>query len=311
MRRKFALSRNLIPRILAVGFLFIFLFQATVNCQELEPRALTNLPTGMNFLLVGYSYSQGDLLLDPGLPIEDLNGKLHTVFGAYLRSIKLFGLAGKVDIVAPWASGDWKGFYTGIDTSRSVSGMGDLRFRLSLNFLGSPALKLNKFSEYQPAKISGVSLQVIAPTGQYDPERLINLGSNRWAFKPQWGFARYMRNWIIETYLSAWFYSKNNDFWGGNELTQKPLGAIKIHFIRSFQKKWWVAFSTGYAFGGKTYLNGEEKDTRISTIRLGLNLGVPIGPHHTIRLTGFSGIRLERGSDFDAIVLSYQYRWIK
>ena len=290
----------------------IIIFQFTItSAQELEPRALTNVPVGMNFVLVNYSYAQGNILLDPAIPIEDLNAKLHTVVGAYLRSIKIFGLAGKVDVVLPWASGDWTGKLSGIDSSRSVSGMGDARIRLSVNYLGAPALKLESFPGYKPSKISGVSLQIIAPTGQYDPERLINLGSNRWAFRPQWGFSRYINKWILEAYLSARFFTVNNNFFGGNELKQKPFGAIKVHVIKSFSRKWWMAFNLGYGLGGTTYVNGEQSDTRISTIRLGITAAVPIGQHHLIRFSGISGIRLERGSDFDAVALTYQYRWIK
>ena len=289
---------------------FIVTIQSSC-AQELEPRLLTNVPVGMNFALVGYGYASGNILLDPSVPIEGLNSKLHTVVGAYLRSIKIFGLSGKVDMILPWASGNWEGFYTGIDTSRSVSGFGDARFRISVNFLGSPPLKKEDFAGYKPTKISGISLQVFAPTGQYDPDRLINLGSNRWVFRPQWGFSRYLSNWILEAYLSAWFFTVNPDFFGGNELKQRPLGAIKVHLIRSFLKNWWLALDAGYGFGGRTFINGEERDIRISTFRFGLSLAIPFGLHHTVRLTGVTGVRLERGSDFDAVAVSYQYRWIK
>jgi len=279
--------------------------------QELEPRSLTNVPVGMNFAVLGYGYAQGNILMDPAVPIEDLDAKLHTVVAAYVRSINIFGLAGKVDMVIPWASGDWEGNYTGIDTSRSVSGLGDARIRLSVNFMGSPALKGGEFLNYKPEGISGLSLQVIAPTGQYNPDKLLNLGSNRWVFRPQWGFSKYLNNWILEAYISAWFFTKNTNFYGGNELKQNPLGTIKLHLIRSFYKKWWISFGAGYGLGGQTYINDEERDSRISTIRVGLTFAVPIGKHHTIRLNGLSGIRLEQGSDFDAIAISYQYRWFR
>jgi hypothetical protein len=311
IKRRFVFGGKGIFWIFLACLLFLAVFTRPVKSQELEPRALTNVPIGMNFVLLGYSYSQGDLLLDPALPIEDLDGKIHTVAGAYLRSIKIFGLAGKVDVVLPWASGDWTGKLSGIDSSRSVSGMGDARIRLSVNFVGAPPLIKKDFRGYTPSKISGASLQIIVPTGQYDPDRLINLGSNRWAFKPQWGFARYMKNWIIETYMSAYFFTTNSDFFGGQELKQKPLGAIKIHGIRTFPRNWWIALDAGYGLGGTTYLNGEKKDSRISTFRFGLTFAVPFGQHHVLRLTGITGVRLERGSDFDAIALTYQYRWIK
>lgn len=278
--------------------------------QELEPRSLTNVPVGMNFVLLGYGFAQGNILLDPAVPIEDLDAKLNTVVAAYVRSINIYGLAGKVDVILPWASGDWDGYYAGIDTSRSVNGFGDARIRLSVNFIGSPALKKGDFSVYKPTRISGFSLQMIAPTGQYNPEKLINLGSNRWVFRPQWGFSQYLKNWILEAYISAWFFTKNTDFYGGNELKQNPLGTIKLHLIRSFYKKWWIALSAGYGLGGRTYINDDERDSRISTFRFGLTFAVPVGIHHTIRLTGVSGARLEQGSDFNAVGIAYQYRWI-
>jgi hypothetical protein len=303
------------PLHLFIGIILVFFsisyISTSSSAQELEPRSLTNLPVGMNFVIAGYSYAQGNILLDPSVPIEDLDAKLHAVIGGYLRSVNFFGLSGKVDVVLPWASGDFTGIYTGVDTARSLSGMGDARIRLGINFLGAPALKLKTFGDYKPVTISGISLQIIAPTGQYNPEKLINIGSNRWVFRPQWGFAMYMKKWRIETYISARFFTANNNFLDGNELKQNPFGAIKIHAIRSFLRNWWLALDAGYGFGGKTYLNGEESDTRISTIRLGITFAVPVGQHHTFRLTGISGIRLERGSDFDAIALTYQYRWIK
>lgn len=281
----------------------------TIISQELEPRSLTNLPVGTNFALVGYGFAQGNILLDPAVPIEDLEAKLNTVVAAYVRSFNFFGLAGKIDAVIPWASGDWDGYYTGIDTSRSVNGFGDARFRLSVNFMGSPALKKEEFAGFKPKNISGLSLQVFVPSGQYDPEKLINLGSNRWVFKPQWGYSHYYKNWIFETYLSAWIFTKNTNFFSGNELSQKPMGAIKLHVIKSFPGRWWVAVDAGYALGGRTYINAEETDTRISTFRFGITLAVPLAQHHTLRLTGVTGVRLEQGSDYDGVGVAYQYRW--
>ena len=279
--------------------------------QELEPRALTNVPVGMNFVLAGYGFAQGNILLDPTIPIEDLKANLHTFVGAYVRSIKLFGLSGKADVIVPVAFGDWDGYFNGVDTTRSTGGVGDIRFRLSVNFLGAPALSKVDFPGYTPTKISGLSLQVITPTGQYDPDRLINLGSNRWVLRPQWGFAKYLDKWIIETYLDAWFFTANTNFFGGNELKQNPLGTVKLHLIHPFPTGWWIALDAGYGLGGRTFINGEKRDTRISTLRFGLNFAFPLGQYQTIRITGVTGIRLERGPDFDGIAISYQYRWMK
>lgn len=279
--------------------------------QELEPRALTNLPVGMNFAVVGYGFASGNILFDPGLPLEDATANFHSIIGVYARAINFFGLSGKVDVIVPYGIGKWNGVFTGVDTSTSRSGFGDIRFRISFNFLGAPALKAKDFTDYRPDKISGFSLQIIAPTGQYFPDRLINLGSNRWVFKPQWGFAKHYEKWIWETYLRVWFFSKNDDFWGGNEIKQKPLYAVKIHGIRKFKNKSWLALDIGYGNGARSIVNNELKDNRNSTFRFGVSYAIPLGRQHSIKLNWISDITLEKGADFDAIGVSYQYRWLK
>jgi len=278
--------------------------------QELEPRAINNLPVGTNFVIGGYSYAQGNLLLDPALPIKDLNSNFHSGLLAYVRSIRFFDLSAKVDVVIPYVLGDWQGTIDdGQNGFRTQNGFGDIRLRFSFNFLGSKAMDIAEFQNYKPKNVSGLSIQIIAPTGSYDPEELINVGSNRWAFKPQWGFARNFDTWIIESYVSIWMFTKNTNFLNGNELSQKPLYAFKVHVIKELPKKMWLAFNTGYAIGGKTELNGMPRDTEISTVRLGLIYALPFAKKHTLKFAYNSGIRLKRGPDFNALTLSYQYRW--
>jgi hypothetical protein len=172
-------------------------------------------------------------------------------------------------------------------------------------------LKASKFRDYSPGRISGFSLQVIAPTGQYYPDRLINLGTNRWTFKPQWGYAWNFEKWIWETYASAWIYTKNKDFWGGNELRLNPLFALKLHGIRKLKKGNWFALNVGYGIGARGYINDERKDNRISTIRLMAVYAIKLGKNHTLRIDAKTGIRFEKGADFNAIGLSYQYNWVR
>lgn len=279
------------------------------EAQELEPRGLTNLPLKTSFLVAGYGYANGNILFDPTLPLDDTRAHLNTIVGAYVRSIDFFGFSGKVDAIIVYGVGSWNGGYTGIDTTTSRSGFADLRLRLSFNFLGAPAMKMAEFNKYNPENISGFSIQIIAPTGQYFPDRLINLGTNRWTIKPQWGLSKYYKNWILETYLSARFFTKNTAFWNGNELRQKPLVAFKVHGIRTLKNNRWLAASIGYAVGARSILNDELKDNQISTLRFGLTYAFPVGINHTLKLIGFSGVRLKKGADFDSVSLLYQYKW--
>lgn len=295
---------------------FIILILCSLNyctgfSQELEPRAMTNLPVGTNFLIGGYGYAQGNLLLDPALPIEGLNSNIHSGFTAYVRSINLFGLSAKVDAIIPYVLGDWQSDIDNVRDYKTQNGFGDLRVRFSFNFLGSQAMNISDFENYKPENVSGISVQIIVPTGDYNANELINIGSNRWAFKTQWGFARNLDKWIIESYVGLWFFTNNTNFLNGNILSQKPLYTIKVHVIRELPKKMWIALNVGYGIGAKTEVNGIPRDTEISTARLGLIYAVPIAKKHTLKFAYITGFRFNRGSDFDAISLSYQYRWNK
>jgi len=295
-----------------IGFLLFIVLLPSANmsiAQELEPRSLTNLPVGTNFVALGYSYIQGDILLDPAVPIENLNANLNIIAGAYVRAINFFGLSSKIDVIVPYAIGDWTGLYLGADSAASRSGFGDIRFRLSVNMLGAPALNGSQFLTYEQKTIFGLSLQIILPTGQYFPDKLINLGSNRLVFKPQLGISHKTGKWILEGYGSLWIFTQNKNFYGGNQLDQHVLATIKIHIIRSLPKGMWIAGSLGYGIGGQTVINEEERDTRISALRLGITFAIPFKTHHALKFNFNSGIRFERGPDFDAFGILYQYRW--
>jgi hypothetical protein len=170
-------------------------------------------------------------------------------------------------------------------------------------------MTISEFQNYKPKNVSGLSVQIVAPTGKYDPEELINLGSNRWAIKPQWGYARNFEKWIIESYVGMWIFTNNTNFLNGNELSQKPLYTFKVHVIKELPKKMWIAINTGYAIGGRTSLNGTPRDTEISSARFGLIYALPLAKKHTLKFAYNSGIRFKRGPDFDAISLAYQYIW--
>jgi len=277
--------------------------------QELEPRSLVNVPVGTNFAILGYGYASGNVLLDPALPIEDLNAKMHSIVGAYVRSVNFLGMGAKANVILPFAAGDWGGVYQGIDTVAARTGMGDLRFGFSFNFAGSPALKKDGFKDYMQKTIAGFGIQVVAPTGQYFDERLINLGSNRWAFRPQLGVSHKIKSWYLEYAANVWLFTTNNEFWDGKKLEQMPIGTFKVSVIKSFNKGIWASVGAGYAFGGRTYVNDVKRDMRISVIRLGAIIVVPVRPHHSLKLTAVTGQRFEQGADFDTIILTYQFMW--
>jgi hypothetical protein len=278
--------------------------------QDLEPRSLTNIPVGMSFVGLTYGYAYGNILLDAAAPVEISDSHIHTLAGAYVRTLDFFGMSAKVAVVAPFAAGDWAGTVNGADSSTTRTGFGDPRVQLSVNFIGAPALTAAQFANYRQKRTVGASVQVIVPIGKYDADKLINLGSNRWAVRTQLGGSRHAGSWILETYARLWLFSDNHDFFGGNKVSQRPLGELTFHVINTLpRRRIWVGLGFGYAHGGRTLLNGADLDTRISTYRFGADVALPVAQSHTFKLSGLTAVRDERGPDFDAITLTYQYRW--
>ena len=294
--------------------LVLALFWAINNpatAQELEPRNLTNLPRGINFFSAGYAYASGNTLLDPSLPLEDFNGRINSIIVAYVRSVNFWGKSGKIGAILPFAGGDFKGSFEGILFEDSYTGFGDLRLRASVNLTGAPSLSPKEYMDYKQKTVSGLGIQITAPTGSYNPEQLPNLGTNRWTFRLNYGISKTVNNWVFELYAGVWFFTPNNDFLEDFELTQTPLWVAKTSIIRSLGEKGnWIAFSMGYGYGAKTSINAIERDAVLSQMPLSIIYAHTIGKKHSIKLALGSGIRFEQGSDYDAFAISYQFRWL-
>jgi hypothetical protein len=296
---------------LAVSVLLVGADFATsdADAQELEPRAYANLPVGLNFLVGGYLYSQGGLATDPAVPIEDAELRLHTAVAAYARSLDVFGMSAKFDAVVPygWLSGSAD--VAGERREREVAGFYDPKVRFTLNFFGAPALSMDDFASYQQDIIVGASIQVSAPLGQYDPQRLVNLGTNRWSVKTELGISKAWGRLTAEIAPSVTLYTDNNDFFGDARREQAPLYAAQGHLIYSADYGIWISLDATYYIGGRTTVDGVENDDRLSNSRIGVTLAIPVDRRHSVKLYGSSGISTRTGEDFDRIGVAWQYRW--
>ena len=177
---------------LAVGILSV------AHAQEIEPRAYSNAPIGVNFLIAGYAYTEGAVPFDASLPVKNANLKTSSAVLAYARVLDLWGKSAKFDAIVPytWLSGTAEA--AGEAVERNVAGFADPRFRLSVNLYGAPALTLKEFKDYEQDLIVGASLQVSVPSGQYDESKLVNIGTNRWFFKPEVGVSQALGPWTLE-----------------------------------------------------------------------------------------------------------------
>lgn len=293
-----------------VGLMIISVLSIKLSAQDLEPRYLSPAPVGMNFLVAGYIYSNGNILTDPALPIEGLNANLNTFVFAYARTLNLFGFSGKFDVVVPYSFGDWYGDVYGRDSSTSRSGIADPMMSVSVILIGGEAMTISEFLKHTESFTLGFALRVKMPLGQYNEEKLINLGTNRWMIKPSLGMSYNIKRWTFEFHLGSWLFTTNNAFWNGNQLKQDPMYSGQLHVIYSFQAGFWGAVSYGLVTGERTTLNGNYKDDNQLSEKIGVVLIFPLSQSHSIKLGYSSGISARYGAKFDSYALTYQYRWI-
>ena len=281
----------------------------SAQAQDIEPRAYSNAPIGVNFLVAGYARSHGGLSLDPSIPLTNARLDTSVVVLAYARVLDLWGVSGKFDVIVPYASLSGSGEYAGAPVQRSIDGFANSAFRLSANLYGAPALTMDQFALYRQDLIIGASLQVSAPTSQYDPSRLLNIGTNRWSFKPEVGISQALGRWTLEGQGAVTLYTDNTDFFGGSTRSQDPLYSVQGHVIYSFQSGTWTSFDVTYFTGGRSTIDGLLSNDLQQNWRVGATLALPIDRQHSVKLYASSGVSARTGNNFDLLGVAWQYRW--
>ena len=228
---------------------------------------------------------------------------------AYARVLDLWGKSGKVDVIVPytWLSGTAD--FQGGTISRTVNGFANPLFRLSVNLYGAPALTLKEFADYQQDLIVGASLQISAPWSQYDSSRVVNIGTNRWSFKPEVGVSKAAGPWTLELSAAATLYTDNNDFYGGNKRAQDPIYSFQGHAIYAFPRGAWGSLDATYFIGGRTTIDGTRNYDLQQNWRVGATLALPIDRLNSVKLYGSSGVSARTGNNFDLIGIAWQFRF--
>jgi hypothetical protein len=276
--------------------------------QELTPRAYWPTPQGTRIAVVGYSYAAGGLLLDPSTPIYGADSKIHTGVVGYLQTFSLGGRSANVVVELPYSWGTARGLVGDTPARRDLSGLGDLGVTLSVNLLGAPTMTPADFQALRadPHPILGASLKVVAPTGQYDPDRLINVGGNRWATRLELGSIIPLRaRWLLELHAGTWFLGDDEDFLTGRR-EQHPIAALQVHLVRRLKPGFWASVDLNYFTGGRQTIGGVEQVAVQDNARIGATLAVPFEGRHAVKIGYVTSLRTELGSDSDQLLVSYQ-----
>ena len=290
----------------------------TVAAQELVPRAYVITPINANAVIVTWSFYDGGIDLSGTIPITGATGRYTVPTFSYYHTFGLLGRSANITASLPYAVGTFSGTALGRGVSLYRSGLADFSARLSVNLIGGPAMPAEEFARWKQKTILGASVKLLAPTGQYDPRKLINWGINRWAIKPEIGYSHRWNAWMFDSYAGVWFYTENPQSFDlplPQPQTEKPIGSLESHLIYYLQRfsssRAWVSVDGHFWWGGITALNGiSHPETKQTSSRLGVTLALPLTKRQSIKVAYSNGTYIRFGGNYQNVQVAWQYSWI-
>lgn len=305
-------------RRLSLLALVAFSFSHAGEAQDLAPRAYIIAPVHSNAVTVAYSYFDGNIVLSNAVPITGATGRFNVAVFSYSHALSFFGRSSNFTYSLPYGVGNFKGHVVGAETKAHRSGLLDTNIRFSVNLRGGRAMDLREFRTWQQKTLIGVSILVAAPMSQYDPSKLINLGSNRWSFRPELGLSRRRGHWLLDTYGGVWFFTTNPKFFSENQYnpgvtaqSKSPVGEFEVHLSYDVRPRLWASLDGNFWLGGSTSLNGiASPQTSERNSRVGGTFSTPISRHQSIKFSYSNGAYIRYGGNYQNISVGWQYSWI-
>lgn len=278
--------------------------------QELEPRAYSPAPIGTRIALAGLGNSEGAYVIDPAQPIRDVDVDIAFALVGAGYVFDLWERQARVIVVAPYAEGDITAESAGVPVSQDLRGFVDPRIKFSIGLVGAPALTTAEFASAPRTTSIGAGLTILPPVGQYDRTSLVNLGYNRWAFKPEIAVTRPAGPWTWEAIAGVWLYTDNDEYFPGDaRRKQGSIGTLQGHVAYTFGNRSWLALDATWFSGGRTEVDGVASRDRQHNARAGVTYSHPLGQRQSLKLSYSTGVSTERAGDYETINLTWQWVW--
>jgi len=302
-------------------WLLLIVLLAPLAAQDLAPRAYIITPTHSNAVTLTWSYYNGGLDFNGAIPVKDAKGTYNVpVFSVY-HAFGFFGRSANFTASLPYAAGNFTGEVGSQNRSIYRSGLLDFGMRLSVNLYGGRAMPVQDFRKWKQKVILGASLRVVAPTGQYDPTKLVNWGINRWAFKPEFGYSQRWGNWILDGYAGVWFYTTNPAYFNipvPRPQTESPIGSLEGHLsydipkLKGFRRaRLWASLDGNFWWGGITAVNSiRNLETKQTSSRIGATVSFPVTRHQSVKVAYSDGAYIRFGGNYNNVSVAWQYSWI-
>jgi hypothetical protein len=296
--------------LLACFALGVFHIPDEACAQFTDPRTYDNTAVGINQLELGYAYVHANASIDTSIIIAGANLNLNQGTIGYTRYLGFLHRLTWVEATVPVAG--LGGSITGTSIQGSTTGAGDSSYQLAMLLKGGPALTVAQFESYKPTTSLGVSVTIAAPTGSYQPNKILNLGADRWSFKPEIALTHPFgpeQKWEFDAYANASFYTDNTSYHGRQILRQQPLPGLEGHISYSFNDSIWASFDTRYSFRGTTIVDGISQNNGQQNFILGSEMNISVNSQNSLTLEFAKAIVHQNGPAVTGFSVKYDYTW--
>ena len=207
----------------------------------------------------------------------------------------------------------------GKTASESARGFGDPMLEFGINVIGPKAImNIPDMIRYQPKFSLDLIADLYFPVGEYDNERALNIGQNRWYGRVGAPIVWQLGAWVpgrrttLELLPSLWLFGDNTDFLG-ETLSTDPTFQLESHLTRDLTKSLWVALdATWKTAGASTVGDGEEGDS-VDTLGVGFTLGYQVNDNLGLTCGYMSTVNDSDPSDLqlDVFRICLTYGWHK
>ena len=292
--------------------LALAVLQTHASAQFNDPRTYQNAPVGINQLELAYAYVRSNTSIDTSFIISGAKFNLNQGLIDYTRYFGLLHRTAWVEASVPIAN--LNGSITGTGITGSTTGTGDSGYSAAILLKGGPALSPEQFANAETTTSIGLSLSITAPTGQYDPNKLLNLGSDRWSFKPELAISRPFgpeQRWVFDAYANTYLYTDNTSYRGAQVLRQRALLGLEGHISYTFNNTIWASLDTRYSFGGDTTVSGVNQDNSQGNFVLGSEFVVSPNSRNSFTFEFAKASVHKNGPSLTGFAVRYDYTWGK
>ncbi len=274
---------------IAVAVFVMMIFPTTADAQ-IPPRFYWKSLLGGNAVPLIYMDMSGNANpFDPAhFVIPESSVSASVSLGGYARTFSLFNRSALVAALLPVGRISGEASLFGTTFSQSTNGFGDPTLEFVINLVGPPPIKnMPDLMRYEPGFSLDLLVDLIVPIGEYDNDKALNIGQNRWYGRVGAPIVWQLGSWVpgrrttLEFLPSVWLFGDNSDF-VGHRLSTDPKFQIEGHLTRDFHQDLWGSLDMNYMAGGQSSIDGESGED-LDMLGLGFTLGYQI--NENIQLT--------------------------